>query len=92
MHASINRIAAWIIGTRNMQKALLQALLEPTAKIRAAEAEKDYTTRLAMQEEAKLLPFGAVWARYCEQQSVPSYICWMNEIKQYERTVLASRR
>ncbi|MGN6367725.1 MAG: L-rhamnose isomerase [Phycisphaerae bacterium] len=90
--ASINRIAAWIIGTRNMQKALLQALLEPTAKIRAAEAEKDYTTRLAMQEEAKLLPYGAVWERYCEQQSTPSDLGWLSEVKAYERAVLSQRR
>jgi L-rhamnose isomerase len=90
--ASINRIAAWIIGTRNMQKALLQAMLEPTAKIRAAEAEKDYTARLALQEESKLLPFGAVWARYCEQQSMPSDAGWLSEVKAYERTVLSQRR
>src|SRR6185436_13580464 len=64
--ASINRIAAWVIGTRNMLRALLIALLEPPG-IRAAELAGDNTTRLAMQEEARSLPFGAVWDFYCER-------------------------
>jgi L-rhamnose isomerase len=90
--ASINRIAAWIIGTRNMQKALLMAMLEPTAKIRAAETAGDYTTRLALQEESKLLPFGAVWAQYCEQQNIPAGTGWLDEVKSYERAVLSQRK
>src|SRR6267142_5672565 len=68
--ASINRIAAWVIGTRNMLRALLLGLLEPST-IKEAEAAGDYTTRLALQEEARSLPFGAVWDYYCDSQSVP---------------------
>ncbi|HMJ90392.1 MAG TPA: L-rhamnose isomerase, partial [Candidatus Acidoferrum sp.] len=89
--ASINRVAAWTIGTRNMLRALLIALLEPTEKLRAAETAGDYTTRLALQEEAKTLPFGAVWDAYCEQQNVPVGEEWLAEVKQYERDVLSLR-
>ncbi|HUO09260.1 MAG TPA: L-rhamnose isomerase [Phycisphaerae bacterium] len=90
--ASINRIAAWVIGTRNMQKALLLGLLDPVEKLRAAEGEGDYTTRLALQEEAKSLPFGAVWGQFCEQMNVPRGGAWLAEVKGYERSVLANRR
>jgi len=69
--ASINRVAAWTIGVRNMLKALLKALLEPIDRLRAAERDGDYTTRLALLEEEKTLPFGAVWDRYCESAGVP---------------------
>ena len=69
--ASINRIAAWVIGTRNMLKSLLAALLEPIAKLRAVEAAGDYTSRLALQEEFKTLPFGAVWDYYCATKGTP---------------------
>lgn len=88
--ASINRIAAWAIGTRNMIRALLIALLEP-AKIRAAEASGDYTTRLALQEEIKSLPFGAVWDFYCESKGVPVGENWLAEAKTYEKEVLSKR-
>jgi len=89
--ASINRIAAWVIGTRNALKALLIALLEPTASLRQAEDAGDYTSRLALLEEAKTLPFGAVWDEYCERQGVPVGAAWLAEVKSYERTVLAAR-
>lgn len=89
--ASINRVAAWTIGTRNMIRALLIALLE-SPLIRSAEAAGDYTTRLALQEEAKTLPFGAVWDQYCEQQGVPVGDAWLSEVKIYEKTVLSNRR
>jgi len=89
--ASINRIAAWTIGTRNLIRALLIALLE-SPLIRSAEAAGDYTTRLALQEEAKTLPFGAVWDYYCESQSVPVGDAWLNEAKNYERDVLSQRK
>ncbi len=69
--ASINRVAAWVIGTRNMLKALLLALVAPIAKLRQLEAEGDYTSRLALMEDAKLLPAGAVWDYYCARQGVP---------------------
>jgi L-rhamnose isomerase len=89
--ASINRIAAWVIGTRNMIKALLLALLEPRDRLRAAEDCGDFTTRLALLEECKTMPFSAVWDRYCQQQNVPSGLAWLSEIKQYEAAVLQQR-
>jgi L-rhamnose isomerase len=89
--ASINRVAAWVIGTRSMIKALLIALLEPTDRLRALEAEGDYTSRLALLEEAKTLPFGAVWDAYCERQGVPVGARWLEDVKEYEREVLSSR-
>ena len=89
--ASINRIAAWTIGTRNMLKALLVALLEPPA-IREAEAVGDTTARLVLQEEAKGLPFAAVWDHYCEMQGVPVGAEWLEPIQHYEREVTGKRR
>ena len=89
--ASINRVAAWVIGVRNMLRALLVALLEPPG-IRAAEMAGDYTARLALQEEAKTLPAGAVWDAYCEQKGVPAGDSWLAEVKRYEREVLSNRR
>jgi L-rhamnose isomerase len=88
--ASINRIAAWTIGTRNMIRALLIALLESPA-IKTAEAAGDFTTRLALQEEAKTLPVGAVWDYYCEEKGVPAGDAWLSEMRRYEKTVLAKR-
>jgi L-rhamnose isomerase len=89
--ASINRIAAWVIGTRNFLKALLAALLEPHARLVAAENDGDHATRLALQEEAKLLPLGAVWDAYCEEQGVPTGEKWLGDVKRYEREVLSKR-
>jgi len=89
--ASINRIAAWVIGTRGMVKALLLALLEPTARLRQMEAAGDLTSRLAMLEELKTLPFGAVWDYYCTKSNVPAGDAWLNEVKTYERNVLSRR-
>jgi L-rhamnose isomerase len=89
--ASVNRIAAWTIGTRNMVRALLIALLEPVERLRAAEISGDYTTRLALQEEAKSLPFGAVWDYYCESKGVPTGENWLAEVKAYEKKVLSKR-
>ena len=89
--ASINRVAAWAIGTRAMLKALLLALLEPTAKLRELELSGDFTSRLAMVEELKTLPFGAVWDYHCQKQGVPVGTAWMNEVKRYEKNVLAKR-
>ena len=86
--ASINRVAAWVIGTRCMLKALLIALLEPTNKLRQMEERSDYTSRLAMLEELKTLPFGAVWDYYCRKEDVPAGEAWLKEVKDYEaRTV-----
>lgn len=89
--ASINRVAAWVIGTRCMVKALLISLLEPMKKLRQAEANGDYTTRLAMLEELKTLPFGAVWDYYCEKSSVPVGDAWLKDVRQYEKEVTSRR-
>jgi L-rhamnose isomerase len=89
--ASINRIAAWVIGTRAMLKALLLALLEPTAELRELEAAGDYSSRLALIEELKTLPFGAVWEYYCQKQGVPVGTAWLEETKRYEKDVTAKR-
>ena len=89
--ASINRVAAWTIGTRNMLRALLIALLEPPA-VRVEEAAGDLTSRLAWQEEAKTLPFGAVWDFYCESKGVPAGEAWLAVVKQYEEKVLSKRK
>jgi len=89
--ASINRVAAWVIGTRNAQRALLLALLEPTARLREMEIAGDYTGRLALLEELKGLPFGAVWDYFCLKQDVPIGFSFMDEIRAYEEQVLSGR-
>ncbi len=89
--ASINRIAAWTIGTRSALKCLLAALLEPAALLREAEENGDNTLRLALLEEQKTLPMGAVWEEYCRRQNVPGERTWMAEVKSYEASVLAGR-
>ena len=90
--ASINRIAAWVIGTRAMLKALLLALLEPASRLELAESSGDYTTRLALLEEAKGLPFGPVWDYYCVQKGVPVGIDFLVEVRRYEADVLDHRK
>jgi L-rhamnose isomerase len=89
--ASINRVSAWVIGTRAMLKALLLALLEPTESLRKLEADGDTTARLALLEELKALPFGAVWNHYCRTCDVPAGRDWLAEVKAYERDVLSKR-
>ncbi|HER33899.1 MAG TPA: L-rhamnose isomerase, partial [Halothiobacillaceae bacterium] len=89
--ASINRIAAWVIGTRCMIKALLLALLEPVDVLLGAERRGDFTARLTLLEELKTLPFGAVWDYYCLRQSVPVGRAWLEEVRAYEREVLSHR-
>ena len=88
---SINRVAAWTIGARCMLKALLIAMLEPIDSLRRFEAEGDFTSRLAMMEEAKSLPFGVVWDHYCATAGVPVGEAWLADVKEYERTVLSQR-
>jgi len=90
--ASINRIAAWVVGTRCMIKALLIALLEPVQMLREIELAGNYTERLAMLEELKTMPFGAVWDYYCTKMEVPPAQKWLDEVKAYEKDVLAARR
>ncbi|MCC6483596.1 MAG: L-rhamnose isomerase [Armatimonadetes bacterium] len=89
--ASINRVAAWVVGTRSMLKALLIALLEPTAKLKDLEAGGDFTSRLALLEDQKTLPFGSVWDYYCQSQSAPVGEEWLSEVKRYEKDVLLKR-
>jgi L-rhamnose isomerase len=90
--ASINRIAAWTVGSRNMLRALLIALLEPHEHYKQLERDGDYTSRLALMEEAKTLPFGAVWDYYCESKDAPVGEAWLAEVKHYEKEVLSKRR
>ncbi|ORT52293.1 sugar isomerase [Vibrio sp. qd031] len=89
--ASINRIAAWTIGTRNMRKALLRALLEPSDQLKQYELDGDYTSRLALLEETKSLPWSAVWDYYCMEQDVPVGLSWLTQVKSYEEEVLLQR-
>lgn len=89
--ASINRVAAWTIGTRNALKCLLVAMLEPTRQLREAEAAGDHTARLALMEEAKTLPYSAVWDEYCRRQNAPIGRAWLDEVRAYERSVLSKR-
>jgi L-rhamnose isomerase len=89
--ASINRIAAWTIGTRNALRAMLMALLEPTDQIRAMEMAADYAGRLAVLEELKGMPFGAVWDYHCLKQDVPVGLGFIDEISRYEKNELSKR-
>ena len=86
--ASINRIGAMVVGARNMQKALLIALLEPTALLKKEEDAWDFTSRMARQEEIKTLPWSAVWRYYCESENIPDDFSFMQEIKEYEKKIL----
>ena len=89
--ASINRIAAWVIGTRNMKKALLRALLEPTQALRNAEDKWDFSSRLALMEETKSMPWQAVWDYVCARNGVAVGADWLATVKNYEKEVLAPR-
>ena len=89
--ASINRVAAWVIGSRSAQKALLAAYLNPNAALRKAEYDFDFTARLAEQEEAKSMPFGPIWDMYCLKQNVPVGDEWISDIRKYEKDVLSAR-
>lgn len=89
--ATINRIAAWVVGMRNTQKALLKALLEPTEDLRAIELEQDLTKRLVVTEELKDFPYADVWNYFCETNGVPVGLAWYNEVKAYEEQVLSKR-
>lgn len=89
--ASINRIAAWVIGMRNMQKALLLGLLEPHAQLKKMQDEHNFTELLATLEEIKTLPFGDIWNHFCEINNVPVGKDWFNVVKDYEKDVLLKR-
>lgn len=88
---SINRVAAWAIGARNTQKCLLAALLEPSVELRRLEEEGDLAGRLALMEEAKTLPLGAVWAEFCRRNNTPADRAWLADVRRYEKDVLAAR-
>jgi L-rhamnose isomerase len=89
--ASINRVAAWVIGARNVQRAALVALLEPIEQLREAERSGDYTARLALLEELKGMPWAAVWDQFCLQHNVPVGMQYLAEIRSYETQELAQR-
>lgn len=90
--ASINRIAAWAIGTRNMIKALLYAMITPNDYLKQLQEDGNFTERLALMEELKTYPFGAIWDYYCEQMGVPVGEAWLDEVKKYEEEVLSKRK
>ena len=89
--ASINRIAAWTVGFRSWQKALLNAMLLPNAALKNLQDEANFTKLMVMQEELKSLPFGDVWEEYCRQQGVVADESWYDEVLQYEKDVLSKR-
>ncbi|MFR8003469.1 MAG: L-rhamnose isomerase [Hydrogeniiclostridium sp.] len=89
--ASINRVAAWVIGMRNMEKALLKSFLEPTDTMKKMELEGDYTGRLAYMEEMKSMPWQAVWDEFCRRNNVPVGLQWLDEVRGYEAEVLSKR-
>ena len=89
--ASINRVAAWVIGCRAFLKALVMAFLEPVALLRQLEAEGNFTARLACLEELKGLPWNAVWNEHCYRAQVPTGRAWLDQVQQYEREVLTRR-
>jgi L-rhamnose isomerase len=89
--ASINRIGAWVVGTRATQKGLLAALLEPTAILMELENAGDLAAKLALLEELKTMPLGAVWDMYCAQQNAPAGTAWINDMLQYDRNVIRKR-
>lgn len=89
--ASVNRIFAWAIGLRNADRALLNALLEPTDLIKKAETDGNFGLRLALSEEAKALPSSAVWDYLCLSRGIPVGEDWINEVKDYEKNVLGKR-
>ena len=88
--ASINRISAWVTGVRNVQKALLFAMLQPDAKMKELQDASDFTSLMVLSEEAKTLPFGDIWAEYLNRQKVESD--YLNIIKEYEEKVLVNRK
>ncbi|CCZ35048.1 l-rhamnose isomerase [Firmicutes bacterium CAG:646] len=90
--ASINRISAWTVGMRNMQKALLYALLSPNKQMKEMQDQNRFTELMLLQEEVKTYPFGAVWDYFCESQGVPVRETWFEEVKKYEEEVLSFRK
>jgi L-rhamnose isomerase len=90
--ASINRVSAWVVGMRNMQKALLYALLLPHEKLSALQDEGNFTELMVLQEEFKLYPFGDIWQRFCEMHGVPARREWLKSVQEYEQSVQSKRK
>jgi L-rhamnose isomerase len=90
--ASINRVSAWVVGTRNMQKALLYAMLQPNEKLKSMQDSMNFTELMVVNEELKLYPFGDVWNYFCELNNVPQRGDWFASIKEYENKVLSKRK
>ena len=90
--ASINRISAWVTGYRNLQKALLFALLQPNAELKRLQDNGNFSKLMVVQEELKTLPFGEIWGEYCRSCGKPIDGEWYNEIEHYEKTVLEARK
>ncbi len=90
--ASINRIAAWAAGARNMEKALLYALLQPAEELKRMQEDSRFTDLLVIQEEMKTLPFGDIWEHYCGMEGVPADGAWLPAVKEYEKNVLSRRQ
>ena len=90
--ASINRISAWVVGMRNMQKALLLALLTPAEHMKKLQNERRFTELMALNEELKMYPAGDVWNYYCQKHGVPPKDDWIKEMLDYEKKVLEERK
>ena len=90
--ASINRVSAWVVGMRNMQKALLNALLLPNEKLAQLQNSRSFTELMMLQEELKLYPIGDVWNYFCEMNGVPAKEDWFKEVATYEKEVLLNRK
>ena len=90
--ASVNRIAAWVLGMRDLQKALLYALLLPNGRMKDLQDAHQFTELMVLSEDMKTMPFGAVWDKFCETQKVPQGMQWLDRVKAYERDVLAARQ
>ena len=90
--ASINRISAWTVGFRSWQKALLSALVTPNDMLKELQDTGNMTKLMVMQEELKTMPFGDVWAKYCEECGVAADESWLDEVLEYEKEVLANRK
>ncbi len=90
--ASINRVSAWVVGMRNMQKSLLYALLSPNKKLMELQEKGDFTELMMLQEEIKTYPFGDIWNYFCQINDVPVMEKWYDEVKSYENSVLSKRK
>ena len=91
-NASVNRVAAWTVGFRNLQKALLSVLLQPVAEEKALQDGGSFTQLMVIQEELKIAPFGEIWDEYCRRCGVPADGAWFSQVQAYEKDVLSTRK